>query len=158
MNVIVIGAGKIGKCLISSLREENYDVVVVDIDEQRVDRVVDEQDVNGVLGNGTQCDTLKEAGVENAYLVIATTYSDEINILSCLIARKMGARHAIARVRSPEYVNQIDFMRNELSISMMVNPDMSVASEISRILKFPTATNYETFANGKIDMIEISIK
>jgi len=101
MNVIVIGAGKIGKCLISSLREENYDVVVVDIDEQRVDRVVDEQDVNGVLGNGTQCDTLKEAGVENAYLVIATTYSDEINILSCLIARKMGARHAIARVRSP---------------------------------------------------------
>lgn len=158
MNVIVIGAGKIGKCLISSLREENHDVVVVDIDEQRVDRVVDEQDVNGVLGNGTQCDTLKEAGVENAYLVIAATYSDEINILSCLIARKMGARHAIARVRSPEYVNQIDFMRNELSISMMVNPDMSVASEISRILKFPTATNYETFANGKIDMIEISIK
>ena len=81
-----------------------------------------------------------------------------ISNMKYAIARKMGARHAIARVRSPEYVNQIDFMRNELSISMMVNPDMSVASEISRILKFPTATNYETFANGKIDMIEISIK
>lgn len=158
MNIIVIGAGKIGKCLISSLREEDHDVVVVDIDEQRIDRVVEQQDVNGIIGNGTQCDVLTEAGVDNAYLVIATTYSDEINILSCLIARKMGARHAIARVRSPEYVNQIEFMKNELGISMMVNPDMSVAAEISRILKFPTATNYETFANGKIDMVEISVK
>jgi trk system potassium uptake protein TrkA len=158
MNVIVVGAGKIGKYLTKSLREEGHDVVVVDIDEQRVDRVVEELDVNGICGNGTHCDVLKEAGVQNAYLVIATTYSDEINILSCLIARKMGARHAISRVRGPEYVHQIDFMRNELSISMMVNPDMSVANEIARILRFPTATNYETFANGRVDMVEIPIK
>lgn len=158
MNVIIIGAGKIGKYLIKSLREEGHDVVVVDIDEQRIDRVVEEQDVNGICGSGTHCDVLSDAGVENAYLVIATTLSDEINVLSCMIARKMGARHAIARVRGPEYARQIDFMRNELGISMMVNPDMNVSSEISRILKFPIATNYETFANGKIDMIEIIIK
>ena len=150
MHVVVIGAGKIGKFLISSLREEGHDVVVVDIDEQRVDRIVEEQDVNGICGNGTHYDVLREANIQNAYLVIATTLSDEINILSCLIARKMGARHAIARVRGPEYVNQIDFMKNELRISMMVNPDMSVANEISRILKFPAAANYETFANGRI--------
>lgn len=158
MNVIVIGAGKIGKYLTKSLREEGHDLVVVDIDEQRVDRIVEEQDVNGICGNGTHCDVLKEAGVSNAYLVISTTYSDEINILCCLIARKMGARHAIARVRGPEYARQIDFMKNELSISMMVNPDMGVASEISRILRFPAATNYETFAGGRIDMIEIPVK
>ena len=158
MHVVVIGAGKIGKFLISSLREEGHDVVVVDIDEQRVDRIVEEQDVNGICGNGTHYDVLREANIQNAYLVIATTLSDEINILSCLIARKMGARHAIARVRGPEYVNQIDFMKNELHISMMVNPDMSVANEISRILKFPAATNYETFANGRIDMIEVKVK
>jgi trk system potassium uptake protein TrkA len=158
MNVIIVGAGKIGKYLTKSLREEGHDVVVVDIDEQRVDRVVEELDVNGICGNGTHCDVLTEAGVQNCYLVIATTYSDEINILSCLIARKMGAHHSIARVRGPEYVHQIDFMRNELSISMMVNPDMSVANEIARILRFPTATNYETFANGRVDMVEIPIK
>ncbi len=158
MNIIIVGAGKIGLYLTKSLREEGHDVVVVDIKESRVDRVVEEQDVNGILGNGTHCDVLKEAGVKNAYLVIATTLSDEINILTCLIARKMGARHAIARVRGPEYVNQLEFMRNELGISMVVNPDMSFAVEISRILKFPTATNYETFANGRIDMIEIPIK
>lgn len=158
MNIIIIGAGKIGKTLTGSLRAEGHDVVVVDIDEQRVDKVVEEQDVNGICGNGTHCDVLKEAGVQNSYLVISTTFSDEINILACLIARKMGARHAIARVRGPEYVRQFDFMRNELSISMMVNPDMSVATEISRILKFPAATNYETFAGGRIDMVEASIK
>ncbi len=158
MNIIIIGAGKIGKALIKSLREESHDVVVVDIDEQRVDRVVEEQDVNGICGNGTHCDVLKEAGVQNSYLVIATTLSDEINILACLIARKMGARHAIARVRGPEYVRQIDFMRNELSISMMVNPDMNAATEIARILKFPAAANYETFANGRIDLIELPVR
>ena len=158
MNIIVIGAGKIGKALTKSLREEGHDVVVVDISEQRVDRIVEEQDVNGICGNGTHCDVLKEAGVHNAYLVIASTFSDEINILCCIIARKMGARHAIARVRGPEYVRQFDFMKNDLKISMMVNPDMSVATEISRILKFPAAASYETFANGKIDMIEVAVK
>ena len=158
MNIIVVGVGKIGLYLTRSLREEGHDVVVVDIDEQRIDRVVENQDVNGILGNGTHCDVLSDAGVKNAYLVIASTMSDEINILTCLIARKMGARHAIARVRGPEYVRQLDFMRNELGISMMVNPDMSVATEISRILKFPAATNYETFANGRVDMIEVPIK
>ncbi|MGN1126171.1 MAG: NAD-binding protein, partial [Ruminococcus sp.] len=90
MHVVVIGAGKIGKFLISSLREEGHDVVVVDTDEQRVDRIVEEQDVSGICGNGTHCDVLREANIQNAYLVIATTLSDEINILSCLIARKMG--------------------------------------------------------------------
>lgn len=158
MNIIIVGAGKIGLYLTRSLRQEGHDVVVVDIDESRIDRIVEEQDVNGILGNGTHCDVLTEAGVKNAYLVIATTLSDEINILSCLIARKMGARHAIARVRGPEYVNQLEFMKKELGLSMMVNPDMNVAVEISRILKLPAATNYETFANGRVDMIEIPIK
>ncbi|MBQ9673536.1 MAG: Trk system potassium transporter TrkA [Ruminococcus sp.] len=158
MNIIVVGAGKIGKYLTKTLRDEGHDVVVVDIDEQRVDKVVEAHDVNGICGNGTQCDVLEEAGVDDAYLVIATTASDEINLLSCLIATKMGAKHAIARVRNPQYVRQIDFMKNEMNISVMVNPDMSIATEIARILKFPTATNYETFANGRVDMIEVSIK
>lgn len=158
MNIIVVGAGKIGKYLTKTLRDEGHDVVVVDIDEQRVEKLVEDFDVNGILGNGTQCDVLEEAGVSDAYLVIATTASDEINLLSCLIATKMGARHAIARVRNPRYSDQIDFMKNEMNISLMINPDMSIATEIARILRFPTATNYETFANGRVDMIEVPIK
>ncbi|MGN1050793.1 MAG: Trk system potassium transporter TrkA [Acutalibacteraceae bacterium] len=158
MKIVIIGAGKIGKILAKNLRKEGHDICVVDINETRLNRVVDEFDVRGVLGNGTHCDILKEADVKDSYLVIATTMSDEINMLSCMIARKLGARHVIARVRDPEYTNQIYFMREKLGLSMMVNPDMAVSAEIARVLRFPSATNYETFANGRIDMIEIPVK
>lgn len=157
MNIAVIGVGKLGARLASQLSEEDNNVTVVDINEARVRRIVDTYDVQGVFGTGIQCDVLSQAGVENADLVIATTPSDEKNVLCCLIAQKMGAKNTIARVRNPEYSKQIDFMRNQLGITMMINPDMSAALEISRILRFPSAMNIDSFANGRIDMAEIKI-
>lgn len=158
MNILIVGAGKVGRALTQVLCEEKHNVVVVDTDEDLVERLVNDYDIQGISGNGTHCDVLREADVKNTYLIIATTPSDEINILTCMIARKMGARHAIARVRSPEYVKQIDFMRDELGLSRMINPDFYVANEIARVLQFPAAANIETFAGGRIDMIEVKIK
>ncbi len=157
MNIAIIGAGKLGTMLAFQLSEEDNNVTVVDLDEERVRKIVDTYDVQGVFGTGIQCDVLSQAGVEDADLVIATTQSDEKNILCCMIAQKMGAKNTIARVRNPEYSNQIDFMRNQLGVTMLINPDMSAALEISRILRFPSVVNIDSFSNGRIDMAEIKI-
>lgn len=157
MNIIIIGAGKLGTMLASQLSEENNSVTVIDICEERVRKIVDTFDVQGVFGTGIQCDVLSNAGVETSDLVIATTRSDENNILCCMIAQKMGAKNTIARVRNPEYSKQIDFMRNQLGITMLINPDMSAALEISRILRFPSVVDIDSFSNGRIDIAQIKI-
>lgn len=158
MDITIIGAGKLGKRLAKNLSEENHNVTIVDMNEEKIERIVSTYDVQGVFGVATHYDTLEEANVSDSDLFIATTPSDENNILSCLIARKMGAKNTIARVRNPEYSRQMNFMRDELGISMMINPDFAAALEIYRILKFPSAMNIETFSNGRIDMAEIKIQ
>lgn len=157
MEIIIIGGGKLGSGLAKSLSEEDYNITVVDRNENLVNSIVEKYDVQGVIGSGTIRGVLSDAGVKKADLVIATTASDENNILSCFIARRMGAKHTIARVRNPEYTKQINFMRSELGISMMINPDLTAALEISRIIQFPSAMNIETFANGLIDIAEVKI-
>lgn len=157
MDIIIIGAGKLGYGLACSLSEENHNITVIDRDESLVNDIVEKLDVQGVVGSGTIRGILDDAGVKKANLVIAATASDENNILSCFIARRMGARHTIARVRDPEYAKQIDFMRNELGISMMINPDLTAAIEISRIVQIPSAMNVETFAGGIVDIAEVKV-
>lgn len=157
MDIVIIGAGKLGTGLAESLSNEGHNITVVDYNPSKVELTVDKYDVQGVAGSGTHIDVLRQARVPEADLVIATAHSDENNILVCLMAKKLGAKHTIARVRNPEYNAQFEFMRNELGISLMINPDFTAALEIGRILQFPDANNIETFANGNIDMAEYKI-
>ncbi len=157
MNITIVGAGKLGGRLAKLLSEENHDITVIDIREDKVEQMVEKYDVQGVFGSGTHYDVLEDADIKSSDLLIATTPYDEKNILSCLMSRKMGVKNTIARVRDPEYLRQMNFMRDEFGISMMINPDFAGALEIFRILQFPSAINIETFSNGRIDMAEIKI-
>lgn len=158
MNIIVVGGGKVGSTLIQYLCKEDHDVVLIDTNPKIIENLVNTYDIMGVCGNGASCDVLSEATVSKAYLIIATTQSDELNILCCMIARKMGARHCIARVRNPDYAQQLVFMRDELQMSMMVNPEFDAANEISRMLRFPAAIKLESFAKGRVDLAEIQVQ
>jgi len=158
MNIIVVGCGKVGRAITQYLSEEHYDVTVIDVREDRVEDMINQNDVQGVCGNGLLCETLEEADVRHAYLVIATTDSDEVNMLCCMTARKLGARHSIARVRNPLYLQQTVFMRDQLGFSMLINPEYQAAIEISRMLRFPSAINVESFAKGRVDLVEVRIR
>lgn len=156
MDIIIVGCGKVGSALAEDLCSE-HNITMVDLSEERINTVTNDYDVMGIAGNALHTDILEEANVEKTNIFIAVTDSDEVNILSCLIARKMGARHCISRVRSPEFGKQIVFMREELGISMMVNPDYNAANEIAKVLRYPEAITIESFAKGQVDLAEIRI-
>lgn len=156
MNIIIVGGGKVGNSLAEILCAE-HNVTVIDVNETRIQTIINGFDVKGIIGNCLQTAVLEEADVDKCKVFIALTDSDEVNILSCLIAKKMNARHCIARVRNPEFDKQLVFMREELGISMMVNPDYISANEIAKVLRYPDAINIETFAKGKVDLTEIRI-
>ena len=147
MKIVIVGAGKVGVALTRHLAVENR-VTVIDQNPHLVENIINIYDVMGVCGNGASYDVQKEADVEQADLLIATTSSDEINILTCLVAKKMGVQHTIARIRSPEYGRQLRFMRSELGLSMAINPEAATAREIARVLRFPTAMKLESFSKG----------
>ena len=158
MKIIVLGAGKVGKTLIKHMANEDHDIIVVDQNATKVEEVVNQYDVIGVVGNGGSYDILMEAGAEDANLIICVTASDELNILAGLMAKKMGTRHTIARVRNPDYSSQRDFMRNQLGFSMIVNPELEAASEIRRVLSFPSAVKVDTFSRGKVELAEFFVE
>lgn len=157
MNVIIVGLGKLGMTMTKQLVNEGHSVSVVDINNDKLTKAVDAYDVMGVWGNGATVEVLEEAGASKAKLIIAATASDEMNILCCLIANRMGTENTIARVRNPDYAAQMQFLRNELGISMIVNPEYETANEISRIIRFPSAANLDSFAGGKIEIARIRI-
>ncbi len=157
MDIIIVGGGKVGVTLTKHLCSEEHNIVLIDTKDTRIEEIVNAYDVMGVCGNGASLDVLREAGADKASLIIATTGSDELNILCCLIARKLGTRHSIARVRGPEYSKQLGFMRDELGISMMVNPELNTANEISRMLRFPAALKIESFNKGRIELVELHL-
>ena len=130
MRIIIAGAGKVGLALTQHLSAEN-EVTVIDQNPQLIDNIINIYDVMGVCGNGASYDVQKEAEANKADLLIATTSSDEINILTCLVAKKLGVRHTIARIRNPEYEAQLRFMREDLGLSMVINPEKATAREIA---------------------------
>ncbi len=158
MKIIVLGAGKVGKTLIKHMSNEDHDIIVVDQNATKVEEVVNQYDVIGVVGNGGSYDILMEAGAEDANLIICVTTSDELNILAGLMAKKIGTRHTIARVRNPDDSSQRDFMRNQLGFSMIVNPELEAASEIRRVLSFPSAVKVDTFSRGKVELAEFFVE
>ncbi len=157
MNIIIVGLGKIGTTMTKQLVAEGHDVTVIDIKHETVVSTVDAYDVMGICGNGASREILEEAGAAKAKLIIAATPSDELNILSCLMAKRMGTENTIARVRNPDYATQNQFLRDELGINMIVNPEFETANEISRIIRFPSAAHLDSFARGKIEIASIRI-
>ena len=156
MKIVIAGCGKIGTSLISNLVAEGHDVTVVDNDESAISEVLNIFDVMTVCGDATDSEILKEAAVDSARLFISMTNSDEVNMLSCIIARKLGARHTVARIRNPKYSTQsLDFLSHQLELSLHVNPEQLTAHDIYNVLKFPSAERIEKLASGNFEMIEI---
>ena len=159
MKIIIVGGGKIGATLIESLENEGHDITVVDRDQKVIDEISNIYDVMCVCGNGVDNDTLKEAEVSKAELLISVTDSDEINMLICFIAKKMGASYTVARVRNPEFNDKrMGQVKQYLDLSLTINPEFLAALEIFNILKLPAAINIETFSRRNFSMIELLLK
>lgn len=157
MKIVIIGDGKVGYKLAKTLSEGEYDVTLIDSNEAKLEDAINRLDIFCVHGDGGSVEIQESAGVAEADLVIACTSTDECNMLSCLIARRVGARHTIARVRNPIYFKQIDILKEDLRLSMAVNPELTVAGEISRLLLLPNASKVETFAKGRVDLVEFPV-
>lgn len=158
MNILIIGNGKVGERLVQRLATTNHSITVIDENPKVAQAVMNHYDVIGIEGNGASYSVLEEARAEHADFVIALTGADEVNLLACMVAKNMGTKYTIARVRNPEYLQQTGFMREKLGISMIVNPELIVSSAIARILSFPTALSISVFARGRADIIELKIE
>ncbi len=157
MNIIIVGCGKVGQALAGQLSEEDNDITVIDLSPAKVNETAARYDVLGVVGNGATHLTQQEAGIKDADLLIAVTGSDELNLLCCLIAKKAGNCHTIARVRSPQYSSEAPYLKEELGLAMVVNPEQSAAAEIARVLRFPSAIKIDTFAKGRVELLKFKL-
>lgn len=159
MKIVIAGCGKIGSAVLTNLVAEGHDVVALDTSEAVIEHLSNIHDVMAVCGSCTDYEALQEAGVANAELYFASAGSDELNMLSCHIAKKMGAAHTIARIRNPEYNgSSFEFMKSSLGISMSVNPELLAAKELNNILRLPSAANIETFCQNSFEMVELRLK
>lgn len=159
MKIIIAGCGKIGITLVENLVNEGHEVVALDSNSDAITDITNVYDAMGVCGSATDCDTLAEAGVEKADLFVAATDADELNMLSCFLAKRMGAAHAIARIRKPEYNDQnLGFMRQQLDLSMSINPEQLAAQELFKVLKLPSAMTVETFSRRNFEMVELRLR
>lgn len=157
MNIVIVGCGKVGRTLTQHLNEENHNIAVIDTDSHAVSEVANTYDVLGVVGNGASYAVQIEAGIEKADLFICVTESDELNLLCCMIAKKTGNCKTIARVRNPIYSHEIHFIKEELGLSMVINPELAASAEIARILRFPSAINIEIFSKGRLEILEFQL-
>ncbi len=157
MKIIIVGCGKVGRNLAEELNKEDNEVTVIDPNYSKVEELSSKFDVMGVVGNGASYRTQMEAGVEKADLLIAVTGSDELNLLCCLIAKKAGNCQTIARVRNPEYNEEIGFVKEALGLAMTINPEYAAAQEIARVLRFPSAIKIDTFAKGRVEMLKFRV-
>lgn len=157
MNIIIVGCGKVGATLAEHLDSEGHSIVVVDNKVAAIDSVTNFMDVMGIVGSGTSYHVLLEAGIEKADLLIAVTGSDELNLLCCLIARKAGNCQTIARVRNPQYNDEIEFIKEEMGLAMTINPELETAMEMAALIKMPSAIEIDTFANGKVELLRFRV-
>lgn len=158
MKIIVVGGGKVGEFLCQELSDEENDIILIEKDPKTLHRVFSSNDIQAVEGNGASLEVLKEVGVKETDVFISVTESDETNIISAMIAKKLGARYTIARVRNPEYNSDREFVRETLGIYTMINPEEEAASLIYRSIKYPKALNVEEFADAKVNIVELIIR
>jgi trk system potassium uptake protein TrkA len=157
MKIVIIGAGSVGSAICLQLAGEGHDLTIVDTDHAILTELSNTCDVFGVVGNGADVSVLRRAGAERADLLIAVTSGDEINILSCAAARKLGTAHTIARVRNPEYSGLMQLMKSEMNLSLTINPELAVAKQIYRMLRSPSAAKIDTFCRGRVELAEFVV-
>lgn len=157
MKIIIVGGGTVGAAICTHLLPEGHEITVIDRDEATLIPLTNACDISAVVGNGADIAVLRKAGAEKADLLIAVTSGDEVNLLCCSAARKLGTDHTIARVRNPEYTGFMHFMKDEMNLSMTINPELAVAKEIFRNLRFPAAAKIETFSRGRIELVEVVV-
>ena len=158
MKIVIIGLGTIGKTILKNLSSKKHSITIIDEDKELIETLIEKYDVHGVVGNGASLDIQKEAGVKGADVFIALTTTDELNVFACLVAKKLGVVNTIARVRNPEYRNQIHEMKDELGISMIVNPEQDTSNEIFNMISLPAIAKVEQFAKGKVLLVEIVVE
>lgn len=158
MKVVIIGGGKVGSSLSYNLSNEQNDVTVIDFNAAALKRIQDTQDVMCIEGDGADAGVQRDADVNKAGLLIATTPHDELNILCCLIAKRLGVKRTVSRVRNPVYFKQMDLIKEDLGLSMVINPELITADEILRILMFPAAVRVEVFAKGRMELVEHKLR
>ena len=157
MKIIIAGAGKVGTGIAQNLEAEGHDITLVDRDSETIEHVSNELDVICCLGSATNPDTLREAGAENADILLAATDSDEANMICALAARRLGTKYIVARIRDPEYLSQREFLREAIGLSVIINPEYECAREISRVLRFPNAVRVENFSKGRAEILDYRI-
>lgn len=158
MRIVIIGLGTIGTTLLKDLAGQGHDITIIDEDKGRIESLIERYDVSGVVGNGACVDIQKEAGMRGADLAIVLTNSDELNVFACLVAKKVGVKDTIARVRNPLYRKQVMDMQDQLGISMIVNPEWDTANEIVNLISLPSIVQVERFAKGRALLVEIVVK
>lgn len=158
MNTIIVGCGKVGQKLAEQLsQEDGQNITVIDQKHSVVQNIINSYDVMGVVGSGTDTETLDEADIKNADILIAVTGSDEINLMTCLLAKKLGNCRTIARVRKPEYSKNMYIFKEDLGLALVINSEWTAAGEIARILRFPSAIQIDTFAKGRVEILKFRI-
>lgn len=158
MRIFIVGTGTIGESLARELSKDGCEVTIIDTDEEVLSSISNSTDVIGYKGNGASYNTLSDLNAEWADVLIAVTNSDEINLLSCFTAHKLGTKHTIARIRDVDYASRNDFYRDELGISLIINPDFATANEVFRTIRFPAATRIELFAGGRAELVELTVR
>ena len=157
MEIIIVGCGKVGSSLAEQLDAEGHDLTLIDTNPDILNELTNTLDVRTIVGHGASYSVLMEAGIETADLLIAVTASDELNLLCCLTAKKAGNSKTIARVRNPIYGKELNFFKEELGLAMIINPELATATEIARILRFPSAIKIDTFAKGRVEILEFVV-
>ena len=158
MKIVIIGVGTIGKTILKTLSEEHHNITIIDENKEKIESLIEKYDVSGIVGNGASLDIQREAGVKNADIVISLTRSDELNVFACLVSKKLGVVNTIARVRNPEYRQQVLEMKDVLGISMIVNPEQDTANEIFNLISLPAIAKVERFAKGRVLLVEFDVE
>ena len=158
MKILIVGGGTVGASICSQLASEGHNITLVDTNTTMLTETANKYDVFGVVGNGADISVLRKAGADKADLLIAVTSSDEINILCCTAAKKLGTKHTVARVRNPEYNELMSLMKSEMNLSLTINPELAAAKEIYRMFRFPSATKIDTFFKGRVELAQYAIK
>ncbi len=157
MNIVIVGVGQVGRTLATQLSAEGHNITIIDTSADKVKSITNQVDAMGVIGNGASHITQQEANIKSADLLIAVTDSDELNLLCCVVAKKEGSCHTIARVRDHAYNDEVEYLREELGLAMVINPERAAAEEIARVLRFPSAISIEPFAKGKMELVKFKL-
>lgn len=157
LKIIIVGCGKVGANLVDQLSKEGHDITVIDKKAEKIQDITNIYDVMGLVGNGASYSTQMEAGIEETDLIIAVTDSDELNLLCCTVAKRVGKCAAIARVRTPDYSEETGYLREQLGLALIINPELEAAREVARILYLPTALEVNSFAHGQAELVKFKV-